>query len=437
MKSINTAKRYQHIRNSDPELFQLIVKQEAYESSTLKMIPSENFAPYPVLEASGSTLTNKYSEGYPGARYYEGNEIMDEIENLAIKRAKQVFGVEHANVQPFSGAPANHAVYRALLSPGDKVMGMSVPQGGHLTHGWKVNFSGKDYVPVHYGVDPKTGMFDYNQIRDLALRERPKMIWVGATAYPRILDYEKFAKIADEVKAYLVADIAHINALIIAGLHPNPVPYCDVVTTTTHKILRGPRAGIVMCKVKDRYHDLYHSESKLTLAARVDRAVFPQLQAGPHMNTIAAIATALKEATTPEFKRYAHQVVQNAKRLAEELLTRGYKLVTGGTDNHLLVIDFRDSNFSGKDYAKALARAGIICNFNMVPGDSRTPLITSGVRMGTPALTSMGMKENDMSEVADLIDRVCKNVGNVETIEKIRKQVAAFCSRFSVPGIRE
>ncbi len=428
--------RHPHLKQSDAEVYQLVQQQIEAESSTLKMIPSENFASFAVLEASGSILTNKYCEGYPGARYYEGNEVMDQVENLAIQRAKELFGAEHVNMQPYSGSPANQAVYRALCKLGDKVMGMPVPGGGHLTHGWKVNFSGSDYVQVPYGPDAETGLLDYAQIRALARQERPKMIWVGATSYPRTLEYDKFAEIADEVQAYLVADIAHINGLIVAGVHPNPVPYCDVVSSTSHKMLRGPRAGFLLSRIEDRYQAVHHAGSKLNLAKRLDRAVFPGLQGGPHMHTIAAMAVTFREAATPEFREYGRQVAANAKALAEGLVRRGYDLVSGGTDNHLLVMDFRKAEFTGKDVAQALAKAGIICNFNMVPGDPRKPFVTSGVRMGTPALTSMGMKEPEMDRIAGWIDTVCRGMDQLEPVAaKVRGEVAELCSQFRIPGI--
>ncbi len=427
--------RYSHLQKTDPTIYDLIQKQTEYETSTLKMIASESFASFSVMEACGSNLTNKYCEGYPGARYYEGNEYVDQVENLAIDRAKQLFGAEHANVQPYSGSPANQAVYRALLKVGDKVMGMPVPSGGHLTHGWKVNFSGMDYVQVPYGPDPETGRFDMDQIRDTAKKERPKMIWVGATAYPHIIEYKDFAEIAREIDAYLVADIAHINALIIAGVHPDPVPLCDIVSSTSHKMLRGPRAGFLLSKVEDRFQSKYFPDSKLNLAKRVDRAVFPGLQGGPHMHIIAGMAVAFAEALTPEFKEYGKQIAKNAKALANGLLQRGYKLAGGGTDTHLLIIDFRKEEFTGKDASAALAKAGIIGNFNMVPGDPRSPFITSGVRLGTPALTSMGMKEPEMDRVAAWIDRVCKNIARIdEEAPKIRVEIAELCSKFQAPG---
>jgi glycine hydroxymethyltransferase len=430
--------RYPHLQQTDPEIYRLIRRQTELESSTLKMIASENYPSFSVLEASGSILTNKYCEGYPGARYYEGNEVMDEIENLAIERAKSLFGAEHANVQPYSGSPANQAVYRALVKPGEKAMGMPVPEGGHLTHGWQVSFSGRDYQQVPYGPNPQTGILDYDQVREIALRERPRMIWVGATAYPRTLHYDRFAEIAEEVGAYLVADIAHINGLIVAQAHPNPVPYCDVVSSTGHKMLRGPRAGFLLSKTEDRYHEKYHPTSKFNLAKRIDRAVFPGLQGGPHMNTIAAMAVAFREAATDAFRQYGRQVQKNARALAQGLQERGYRLSGGGTDTHLLLIDFRQSEYSGREVSEALARAGIICNFNMVPGDQRKPSVTSGVRMGTPALTSMGMRESEMDKIAGWVDRICRNMDKLEqTTGQVRNEVAELCLEFTAPGIDE
>jgi len=429
--------RHEHLRRADPELCALVERELQREATTLKMIPSESFAPFAVLETSGSILTNKYCEGYPGARYYEGNEVMDEIENLAIERAKALFGAEHANVQPYSGSPANQAVYRALGQPGNKIMGMPVPLGGHLTHGWGVSFSGTDYVQVPYGPRVETGVLDYDQIREIARKTRPRMIWVGGTSYPRVFEYDKFAEIAAEVEAYLVADIAHINGLILAGVHPDPVPCCDVVTSTIHKMLRGPRAGLILSKIEDRYHEKYHADSKFNLAQRIDRMVFPTLQGGPHMHTIAAMAVTFKLAATEEFREYGRQIVRNCKRLAEGLLSRGFELVSGGTDNHLLVLDLRNSQYSGKRVAKALAQAGIVCNFNMVPGDRRKPFVTSGVRMGTPALTVMGMKEPEMDRIAAWIDEVYRSLDNKfeETARRIRAEVAELCSQFPIPGI--
>ncbi|MDO5581758.1 MAG: serine hydroxymethyltransferase [Planctomycetia bacterium] len=430
------AERYPHLKVEDPEIYDLIQEQAKFEASTLKMIASESFASYCVLEACGSIFTNKYCEGYPGARYYEGNEYTDRLENLARERGKQLFGAEHINVQPYSGSPANQAVYRAILKNGDRIMGMPVSEGGHLTHGWKVSFSGQDYVQIPYGPDPETGHINMNKVREIALKERPKMIWAGTSAYPHLLNYSEFAEIAKEIDAYLVADIAHINALIIAGVHPDPVPYCDIVSSTSHKMLRGPRAGFLLSKIEDRYQSKYFAESKFNLAQRVDRAVFPGLQGGPHMHIIAGMAAAFKFALTDEFKQYGIQLVKNAKSLAASLQEKGYDLAGGGTDTHLLILDFRKKDFTGKDASKALAKCGIIGNFNMVPGDHRSPFVTSGVRLGTPSLTSMGMKEDDMKEVAGWIDRVCSNISNIDEIAPtIRAEIAEFCKLFKVPGM--
>ena len=428
--------RYPNLKVQDPEIYNLIQKQAAYESSTLKMIASENFASYSVLEATGSSLTNKYAEGYPGVRYYEGNEVIDEVESLCINRLKQVFGAQHANVQPLSGSPANSAVYRAVMAGASKVMGMPVNLGGHLTHGWKVNFSGMDYTQVPFGPSPETGLLDYDQIREIAKAERPRMIWCGATAYPRRINYEAFAEIAAEVDAYLVADIAHISGLIAGGALPSPVPYCDIVTSTTHKMMRGPRSGFILSKEEDRYQAKYYADSKFNLAKRIDRAVFPGLQGGPHENVIAAMAVAFGEALKPEFKDYAAQVIKNAQHLAQCLINEGVNIATGGTDTHMLLLDFRKEEFTGKDMSDALAKAGIIANFNMVPGDQRKPTVTSGVRMGTGALTTMGMKEKDMEQVANWIIRIVRAMPNANDVAtKIRSEVADYCKMFKIPGL--
>ncbi len=447
---MNAHDRHPTLRARDPELAALIDQQIDHESTTLKMIPSESFAPLEVLEACGSMLTNKYCEGYPFARYYEGNEFVDQIESLAIERAKQCFGAEHANVQPYSGSPANQAVYRALCTNGSaeaaetttrnkvKVMALSLPLGGHLTHGWKASFSGQDFQQIPYEYDLETGAIDFDQVRELAKRERPRMIWVGASSYPRLLDYSKFAEIAQEVEAYLVADMAHINALIVAGVHPDPVPYCDVVTSTSHKMLCGPRAGFILSKQADRWKDLYHPTSKMDLAKRLDNGVFPTLQGGPHVHVMAAMATAFRRAMTPEFKAYGRQIVANAKHLAEKLMERGHRLATGGTDNHIVLIDLRASEHTGKDFAKALAKCGIIGNFNMVPGDQRKPFVTSGVRLGTPSLTGMGMKEKDMERVAAWIDEVYQHIDDIDAVAtRIQSEIKEFCDTFKIPGIRE
>jgi glycine hydroxymethyltransferase len=373
------------------------------------------------MEATGSVLANKYSEGYPGHRYYEGQEYVDQVETLAIERAKALFGAAHANVQPYSGSPANQAVYLALLKPGDTVMGLGLPFGGHLTHGWNVNFSGILYNAVQYEVDAKTHRVDLNKVEDLARRARPKMIICGGTAYPREWDFAGFAAIAKSVDATLVADIAHIAGLVVAGAHPHPFPHAHIVTTTTHKTLRGPRGGMIL--------------SDGTFAKEIDRAVFPGLQGGPHDHTTAAIAVALKEAATPEFKRYAHQIVANAKALAAELLRHGLKIVSGGTDNHLILIDVTPRGINGKPAARALSKAGIECNYNTVPFDPRKPMDPSGLRIGTPSVTSRGMKEKEMVAIAAWIDRVIDAADDERTLAKIRAEVAEFCKAFPAPGI--
>ncbi|MER9819251.1 serine hydroxymethyltransferase [Mesorhizobium sp. M0129] len=421
----------------DSRVHELILRQERQERTTLKLIASENFASSAVLEANGSIFTNKYAEGYPGARYYAGNEIVDELEKLAIERLKTLFGSEHANVQPYSGSPANQAVYRALLSPGDKVMGLPLPEGGHLTHGWAINFSGTDYQRVPYGLDEKTQQIDYDRLRETAKRERPRLIWVGGTAYPRVFDYAAMAEIALEANSYLVADIAHISGLIAAGAHPNPVGHCDVVSSTSHKSIRGPRGGFILSRNEDRYQALYHTKSKYNLARRIDRAVFPHLQGGPHMNAIAALAVALHEAANPSFRGYGQQTVKNAKALAHALLERGYDLVTGGTDNHMLILDLRDRPLSGKAYAERLAKAGIITNFNMVPGDPRHPAVTSGIRLGAPAVTSMGMRDVEMVQIAGFIDSVLQRPDDEDLHACVRRDVADLCAAFEVPGISD
>ncbi|MER9658188.1 serine hydroxymethyltransferase, partial [Mesorhizobium sp. M0152] len=354
---------------------------------------------------------------------------------LAIERLKELFGSEHANVQPYSGSPANQAVYRALLSPGDKVMGLPLPEGGHLTHGWAINFSGTDYQRVPYGLDEKTQQIDYDRLRETAKRERPRLIWVGGTAYPRVFDYAAMAEIALEANSYLVADIAHISGLIAAGAHPNPVGHCDVVSSTSHKSIRGPRGGFILSRNEDRYQALYHTKSKYNLAGRIDRAVFPHLQGGPHMNTIAALAVALHEAANPSFRSYGQQTVKNAKALAQALLERGYGLVTGGTDNHMLILDLRDRPLSGKAYAERLAKAGIITNFNMVPGDPRDPAVTSGIRLGAPAVTSMGMRDVEMVQIAGFIDSVLQRPDDEDLHACVRRDVADLCAAFEAPGI--
>jgi glycine hydroxymethyltransferase len=398
------------LQTEDPEISKLINAELARQQDGLEMIPSENFTSPAVMEAMGSILTNKYSEGYPGARYYGGNKFIDEVENLARDRAKQLFGVAHANVQPYSGSPANLAIYFALLDPGDTVLGMDLAQGGHLTHGYKFNFSGKFFHAENYGVDQKTHLLDYDAIREKAKAVKPKMIICGATAYPRIIDFQKFREIADEVGAYLMADISHISGLIIAGEHPSPVPHADVIMTTTHKTLRGPRGAMILLpKLEDRYHDQYHPKTKRDLAGLIDAAIMPGLQGGPHNHQTAGISVALKEAATPEFKNYGKQIVVNAKKLAETFVAEGITLITGGTDNHLILMDVSPLGLSGKQAEELLDSVGITVNKNLIPYDTRKPMDPSGIRLGTPALTTRGFTEEDMVAVGKTIAAVLKN----------------------------
>src|SRR5512138_2725931 len=367
-----------HLAEADPEVAALVAGEEKREFEKIRLIPSENYASRAVLEATGSLFTNKYSEGYAGKRYYEGQQCVDPLEQLAIARAKALFGADHANVQPYSGSPANLAVYFALLKPGDTVMGMALPHGGHLTHGWNVSITGAFFRSVQYGVDIQTGLIDYDQVRELAVKERPKLMIAGATAYPRVIDFAAMRRIADEVGAHLLVDMAHIAGLVAGGAHPSPIPHAHVVSTTTHKSLRGPRGAMLLCKQE--------------MAKAIDKAVFPGLQGGPHNHTTAGIAVALKA--------YARQIVANARALAACLAGCGFKLVSGGTDNHLILMDVTPRGMTGKAYAKALDRAGLECNYNTVPGDPRKPFDPSGLRLGTPACTSRGMKEPEMLKVA-------------------------------------
>ncbi len=410
------------LAQTDPEIAALIRSEEARQANEIRLIPSENYVSRAVLEATGSVLTNKYSEGYPGRRYYEGQEFIDQVETIAIDRAKRLFGAEHANVQPYSGSPANLAVYLALAEPGSPVMGLSLPFGGHLTHGWKVNFSGILYRATQYEVDPVTHRIDLSRVREVALRERPRLIFTGGTAYPRIWDFEGFASIAREVGAILVADIAHIAGLVVGGAHPSPFPHAEVVTTTTHKTLRGPRGGMIL--------------SKEAHGKAIDRAIFPTLQGGPHNHTTAAIAVALKEAATDEFRRYARQIVANAQALASALVERGFKLISGGTDNHLILIDVTARGTAGKPAARTLQAAGIETNYNTIPFDPRKPMDPSGVRIGTPSITSRGMKEEEMAKIAEWMDRALRSAAEPAALAKVRAEVKEFCGGFPAPGIR-
>ncbi len=409
------------LEKNDPEIFQLIKSEESYQKSTIRLIASENYTSKAVLEACGTVFQNKYSEGYPGARYYQGQVNCDGVERLAIARAKALFGAEHANVQPYSGSPANLAVYFAFAKPGDTVLGLNLSHGGHLTHGSKASITGKWFNAVHYSLNPKTGLIDYDEIRSLALQHKPKLLIAGHSAYPRILDFAKFRSIADECGAILFVDMAHFAGLVAGGVHPNPVPYADIVTTTTHKTLRGPRGALILCKEQH--------------AKAIDKAVFPGLQGGPHNATTAGIAVALGEALKPSFKDYAHKIVENAKCLASELISQGFNLVSGGTDNHLMLIDLSNKSVTGKVAAVALEKAGIVLNYNTVPGESRKASDPSGIRLGTPSVTSRGFGTAEMKKIALWMNEVINNVNDDTVLSKIASEVAELCKGFPVPGI--
>ena len=409
------------IRGVDPEVAAIIDREQARQNRGLELIASENFASTAVRAAAGSVLTNKYAEGYPGKRYYNGCVHVDEVEALAIERACKLFGAEAANVQPHSGSQANMAAYFALLEPGDKVLGMSLDHGGHLTHGHKVNFSGRTYQFIGYGVDPKTETLNYDQIAELAREHKPKLLLAGASAYPRIIDFARLRQIADEVGAYLMVDMAHIAGLVAAGLHPSPVPYCDIVTSTTHKTLRGPRGGLILCRE--------------SLIKKINSQVFPGIQGGPLMHIIAAKAICFHEALQPEFKQYQKQVVANTACLAAELQKRGFRIVSGGTDNHLMLVDLRTKGVSGKDMATALDYADITVNMNMIPFDPAKPTVTSGIRVGTAAVTTRGMKEPEMVQIAELMTRVAEHVGDEQVYAAVRKEVSAIAAKFPMPQI--
>jgi glycine hydroxymethyltransferase len=409
------------IADVDPEIAELITAEEKRQRDSIRLIASENYVSGAVLAATGSVLTNKYSEGYPGKRYYEGQKYIDQVEQLCIDRAKALFGVDHANPQPYSGSPANLAVYFAFLKPGDTVMGMGLPAGGHLTHGWNVSITGSYFRAVQYGVRKDTHRIDMDEVRELARKEKPKLMYCGGTAIPRTIDFAAFGEIAKEVGALLAADIAHIAGLVAAGAHPSPVAVADVVSTTTHKTLRGPRGGMLMCKAEH--------------AKAIDRAVFPGLQGGPHNHTTAGIAVALKEAQTESFKKYSHQIVANAKALAAAMVERGFSLITGGTDNHLILADLTSKNVSGKIAAKALDAAGIELNYNSIPFDPRKPFDPSGIRIGTPAVTSRGMKEAEMRQIAQWMDQVVSAPTDTALQEKVAGEVRELCAKFPAPGI--
>lgn len=420
---------------NDKAIEDLIKAEANRQSQGLEMIPSENHTSKDVMAALGSALTDKYSEGYPGKRYYGGCEFVDEVENIARDRAKQLFGVDHANVQAYSGSPANQAIYYALVDPGDTVMGLHLYYGGHMTHGLKVNFSGTIYNSVQYQTG-KDGYLDYDEMANMAETEKPKLLMVGATAYPRIFDWQKLREIADIAGAWLVADISHISGLVVAGAHPSPVGIADVVMTTTHKTLRGPRGALILCNGNPSNPLKKVERSRENLPTLIDRAIIPGLQGGPHNHQTAAIAVALREAATPEFKAYGQQIVKNAQKLANELTANGYNLVTGGTDNHLLLIDLTNKEVSGIEAEHALGQAGITVNKNTVPFDPRTPFDPSGIRLGTPALTSRGMKEDEMVRVAAWIDEAISNRRDESKLAKLHDAIKSFCSDYPLPSQR-
>ncbi len=409
------------LAQTDPEIAELVSKETRYEHDSVRLIPSENYASRAVLEAAGSVFTNKYSEGYPRKRYYEGQAQVDQVEEIAVARVARLFGADHVNVQPYSGSPANLAVYMAFAKPGETIMGLALPSGGHLTHGWNVSITGMFFHSVSYNVRKDNHLLDYDQARDLARQHRPKIIWCGATAYPRIIDFQAFRSIADEVGAILAADIAHIAGLVVGGVHPSPVGIADVVTSTTHKTFRGPRGGMILCKKEH--------------AKIIDKCVFPGLQGGPHNHTTAAIAVAAHEAAQPSFKLYAQKIVENAKALAGQLLERGYSLVTGGTDNHLILIDLTNKNIPGKVAAKALDRAGIVANYNTVPFDPRKPFDPSGLRLGTPSVTTRGMGVPEMKRIALWMDEVIQKHDDEAVTARVANEVAEMCKGFPAPGI--
>ena len=406
-----------YIEKFDKEIYNAIIEEEKRQEEGIELIASENFVSKAVMEAAGSVFTNKYAEGYPEKRYYGGCRNADTVEKLAIERLKKLFGAKYANVQPHSGSQANMGVYIALLEPGDKILGMGLSSGGHLTHGYKINFSGKIYHGIEYGLNPETEMLDYDTIRKLALENKPKMIVAGASAYSRIIDFKKFREIADESGAYLMVDMAHIAGLVAAGEHPNPMEYADVVTSTTHKTLKGPRGGIILTNNEE-------------IAQKVDRVVFPGIQGGPLMHIIAAKAVAFKEALSPEFKIYQKQVAKNARALSEELVKGGLRIVSGGTDNHLMLVDLRPKGVTGKLAEEKLEEAGITCNKNAIPNDPEKPFITSGIRLGTPAITARGMKEEEAVKIGQMILKVLENINDSEKIKEVKNEVLKLTERF-------
>ena len=423
------------LKRLDPKVAEAIKMELDRQKNSVELIASENFVSLPVMQAMGNWLTNKYSEGYPHKRYYGGNNCVDITEDLAIERAKAIFEAEHANVQPHAGSQANMEVYFALLELKDKILGMDLAHGGHLTHGSPVNFSGKFYNFVSYGVEKDTGRLNMDYVRKAALKEKPKLILAGYSAYPRNLDFKEFRAIADEVDAYLMADVAHFAGIIAARKHMMPFPYCDVVTTTTHKTLRGPRGAIILSREEDRLHSKYHSELKLKdgspkkLSAMIDSAVFPGMQGGPLDHVIAAKAVAFGEALKPEFKSYIDQVLKNAKALAERLMDHGFKLVSDGTDNHLMLVDLTNKGVTGKQAEHALDIAGITCNKNMVPFDTRSPFDPSGIRLGSPAVTTRGFKEDDMKVVADCINKIISKINDESVTNKVKQEILMLCKK--------
>lgn len=407
----------EYIKNCDLEVYNAIVEEEKRQEEGIELIASENFVSKAVMEAAGSVFTNKYAEGYPEKRYYGGCANADTVEQLAIDRLKKIFGAKFANVQPHSGSQANMGVYVSLLEAGDKILGMGLSSGGHLTHGYKINFSGKNYVGIEYGLNSETEMLDYDEIRRLAIQEKPQIIVAGASAYSRVIDFKKFREIADEVGAYLMVDMAHIAGLVAAGEHPNPMEYADIVTSTTHKTMRGPRGGIILTNNEE-------------IAKKIDKAIFPGIQGGPLMHIIAAKAVAFKEALSPEFKEYQKQVVKNAKAMADALVKGGLRIVSGGTDNHLMLVDLRPKGVTGKMAEEGLEKAGITCNKNSIPNDPEKPFITSGIRLGTPAITARGMKEDEAVQIAEMIIKVLENVNDDEKIAEVKNEVLKLAEKF-------
>ena len=429
------------LKTSDPELYNILLKEVVREDTTLELIASENFVSYPVLEMAGGVMTNKYAEGYPGNRYYGGCEFVDQAENIAKDRANKLFGVQYSNVQPHSGSQANMAVLMTYLNPGDTILGLDLAHGGHLTHGSKVNFSGKLYNSIFYQVDKGSGLVNFNEVLKLAREYKPKLIICGGSAYPRFIEFPEFKQIADEVGAFLMADIAHPSGLVAAGIHPSPVPYCNVITTTTHKTLRGPRGGMIMMG-KDELNpwDITAPKSGRVknISELLDNSVMPGVQGGPLMHIIAAKAVAFGEALLPEFKVYAQQIVANAKEMADEFLKRDFKLVSGGTDTHVVLIDLTNNGITGKVAEKSLEKAGIAVNKNMVPFDEKSPFITSGIRIGTPAITTRGMGKDDMKKIVSLIDIVINNPNDDHKVDSVKAEVNELCKFFPLyPELRD